>query len=102
MSKPVGATLPFNAGTAVAYGLTKEQALAAISLNAAKILGIDDKTGSLEVGKDANLFISEGDVLDMRTNLITNAFIQGREISLESRQTQLFDKYKKKYANAKK
>lgn len=93
-----GRNLPFNAGTAVAYGLTKEQALAAISLNAAKILGVSDKTGSIEVGKDANIIISEGDILDMKTNLITNAFIQGREISLENHQTQLFDKYKKKYA----
>jgi imidazolonepropionase-like amidohydrolase len=92
-----GRNLAFNAGTAVAYGLTKEQALAAISLNAAKILGVSDKTGSIEVGKDANIIISEGDILDMKTNLVTNAFIQGREISLENHQTQLFDKYKKKY-----
>lgn len=91
-----GRNLPFNAGTAVAYGLTKEQALAAISLNAAKILGVGDKTGSIEVGKDANIIISDGDILDMRTNKITQAFIQGREISLESHQTQLFDKYGKK------
>lgn len=91
-----GRNLPFNAGTAVAYGLTKEQALAAISLNAAKILGVGDKTGSLEVGKDANIIISTGDILDMRTNNVTQAFIQGREISLESHQTQLFDKYGKK------
>ncbi len=93
-----GRNLPFNAGTAVAYGLTKEQALAAISLNAAKILGVSDKTGSIEVGKDANIIISEGDILDMKTNLVTAAFIQGREISLENHQTQLFDKYKKKYS----
>ena len=92
-----GRNLAFNAGTAVAYGLTKEQALQAITLNAAKLLGIDAKTGSIEVGKDANLFISDGDALDIRTNLLSHAFIQGREISLESRQTQLFDKYEKKY-----
>lgn len=92
-----GRNLPFNAGTAAAYGLTKEQALAAITLNPAKILGVADKTGSIEVGKDANIVISEGDILDMKTNLVTNAFIQGREINLESKQSQLFDKYKKKY-----
>jgi imidazolonepropionase-like amidohydrolase len=92
-----GRNLPFNAGTAVAYGLTKEQALAAISLNAAKILGMGDKTGSIEVGKDANIIISEGDILDMKTNLLTHAFIQGREISLENKQTQLFERYKQKY-----
>lgn len=91
-----GRNLPFNAGTAVAYGLTKEQALAAISLNAAKILGVSDKTGSIEVGKDANIIISEGDILDMKTNNVTQAFIQGREISMENHQTQLYDKYGKK------
>ena len=94
-----GRNLAFNAGTAVAYGLTKEQALQAITLNAAKVLGVADKTGSIEVGKDANIIISEGDILDMRTNLVTQAFIQGREIELQSAQTQLHEKYKKKYTN---
>jgi imidazolonepropionase-like amidohydrolase len=89
--------LPFNAGTAAAYGLTKEQALQAITLNSAKILGVDDKTGSLEVGKDANIVISEGDILDMRTSKVTNAFIQGREVSLDNKQKQLFERYKHKY-----
>ncbi len=89
--------LPFNAGTAVAYGLTKEEALTAITLNAAKILGIDDRTGSIEVGKDANIVISEGDILDMRTSIITDAFIQGRNVSLENKQTQLYERYKTKY-----
>ncbi len=68
--------LPFNAGTAAAYGLTKEEALSAITLNAAKILGVADKTGSIEVGKDANIVISEGDILDMKSSIITHAFIQ--------------------------
>ncbi|HET7896262.1 MAG TPA: amidohydrolase family protein, partial [Flavisolibacter sp.] len=95
-----GRNLAFNAGTAAAYGLTKEQALAAITLNPAKILGVADKTGSIEVGKDANIVISEGDILDMKTNLITTAFIQGREINLDSKQTQLYDKYKRKYTGA--
>jgi hypothetical protein len=94
-----GRNLAFNAGTAVAYGLTKEQALQAITLNAAKVLGVADKTGSIEVGKDANIVISEGDILDIRTQQITHAFIQGREIQMESVQTQLFDKFKKKYTN---
>jgi len=89
--------LPFNAGTASAYGLTKEEALSAITLNAATILGIADKTGSIETGKDANIVVSEGDILDMRTNIITNAFIQGRQIELNNKQMQLADKYKKKY-----
>jgi imidazolonepropionase-like amidohydrolase len=89
--------LPFNAGTAAAYGLTKEQALQAITINSAKILGIDSKTGSLEAGKDANIIVSEGDILDMRTSIVVNAFIQGREVSLENKQKQLYDRYKYKY-----
>jgi imidazolonepropionase-like amidohydrolase len=89
--------LMFNAGTAAAYGLTKEQALQAITLNAAKILGIDDRTGSIEAGKDANIVISNGDILDMRSSIITNAIIQGREVSLEDKQTQLYERYMKKY-----
>lgn len=89
--------MPFNAGTAVAYGLSKEEALAAITLNAAKILGIDDKTGSVEKGKDANIVVSEGDILDMKGNTITYAFIQGRQLNLDNKQKQLFEKYKYKY-----
>ena len=89
--------LPFNAGTAAAYGLTKEQALQAITLNSAKILGVDSKTGSLEAGKDANIVVSEGDILDMRTSIVVQAFIQGREVSLENKQKQLYDRYKFKY-----
>jgi imidazolonepropionase-like amidohydrolase len=89
--------LMFNAGTAAAYGLTKEQALQAITLNAARILGIDDRTGSLEIGKDANIVISDGDILDMRTSIIVQAFIQGREVSLENKQTQLYQRYMTKY-----
>ena len=90
--------LPYNAGTAAAYGLSKEEALAAITLNAAKILGIDDRTGSIEVGKDANIVVSTGDILDMRTNNITNAFIQGRTIELNDKQKQLYERYKYKYS----
>jgi imidazolonepropionase-like amidohydrolase len=89
--------LMFNAGTAVAYGLTKEQALQAITLNSAKILGIDDRTGSIEAGKDANIVISNGDILDMRTSIVTNVFIQGRPVSLENKQTQLYERYMIKY-----
>jgi imidazolonepropionase-like amidohydrolase len=89
--------LPFNAGTASAYGLTKEEALSSITLNAATILGIADKTGSVETGKDANIVVSEGDILDIRTNIITQAFIQGRQVELNNKQMQLADKYEKKY-----
>ncbi|MEQ8910511.1 MAG: amidohydrolase family protein [Vicingaceae bacterium] len=89
--------LPFYAGTAAAYGVSKEEALAMISLNTAKILGIEKQVGSIEVGKDATLFVSEGDALDMMTNQLTHAFIQGRSISLDNPQKQLYRKYSKKY-----
>jgi len=89
--------LPFMAGTAAAYGLTKEQALKAITSNTAKILGIDKTTGTIEVGKDANLFISTGDALDMRGNNLTDAFVKGNRIDLNNEQQELYEKYKKKY-----
>ena len=91
--------LPFNAGTFAAHGLDKEEAVKLITLNAAKILGIDNIVGSLTVGKDATLFISEGDALDMRGNILTEAFIQGRKLSLESHQTKLWKRYSNKYKN---
>ena len=84
-------------GAFAAHGLDKESALKLLTSNNAKILGIDDFVGTLEVGKDATLFISEGDALDMRTNIISNAFIQGRKISLETHQTQLWKRYSNKY-----
>lgn len=89
--------LPFYAGTFAAHGLDKEVALQLITSNSAKVLGIDDFAGTLEVGKDATLFISEGDALDMRSNQLTKAYIQGRDISLESHQTKLWKRYSKKY-----
>jgi imidazolonepropionase-like amidohydrolase len=89
--------ISYNAGTAATYGITKEEALSAITLNAAKILGVDDKTGSIEVGKDANIIVSAGDILDMKSSTVEMAFIQGRKVSLENKQTQLYDRYKSKY-----
>ncbi len=89
--------LPFYAGTFAAFGLDKEVALQLLTSNSAKILGIDDFVGTLEVGKDATLFVSEGDALDMRTNILTDVFIQGRKISLETHQTKLWKRYSNKY-----
>ncbi|RFS21451.1 amidohydrolase [Chitinophaga silvatica] len=89
--------LGFEAGTAATYGLTKEEALSAVTINAAKILGIDKQTGTLEVGKDANITVSDGDLLDMKSSVIIHAFIQGREINLDNKQKQLSEKYHKKY-----
>jgi imidazolonepropionase-like amidohydrolase len=92
-----GKNLPFNAGTAAAYGLSKEEALSAITLNPAKILGIADRTGSIEVGKDGNIVISEGDILDMRSSNISMVMIQGRIVSLTDKHKQLYERYKYKY-----
>jgi imidazolonepropionase-like amidohydrolase len=89
--------LPFEAGEAVGYGLTREQALSMITQNNAKILGIDKTTGTLEVGKDANLFISTGDALDMITLHVEKAFIQGRDINLDNLHKQLYRKFSAKY-----
>lgn len=96
-SQTRGRNLPFNAGTAVTYGLTKEQALAAITLNAAKIMGVADKTGSIEAGKEANIIVSSGDILDMSTSNVTDAFIKGAKINLDDKQKQLSDRYEQKY-----
>jgi imidazolonepropionase-like amidohydrolase len=88
----------FEAGQAVAYGLDKEEAIKSITINAAKILGIDETCGSLLVSKDATIVISQGDILDMKSNNILHAFIQGREIQLANSQRMLYDRYRVKYA----
>lgn len=92
-----GRNLSFNAGTAATYGLSKEEALAAISLNAARIMGVADKTGSIEAGKEANIIISSGDILDMSTSNVTDAFIKGARLNLDDKQKQLNDRYEQKY-----
>ena len=89
--------LPFLAGTTVAYGVEKEKALQSITINLAKMLGIDKNYGTLEVGKSATLFISEGDVLDQLTNNVTEAFIEGRKINLDNQQKELYKTYQEKY-----
>lgn len=89
--------LPFMAGTVAAWGLDKEKALSEITLNTAKVLGIDKTTGSIEAGKDATLFISTGDALDMKTNHVEKAFIQGRDINLDNLHKQLDRKFSEKY-----
>lgn len=90
--------LPFNAGTTVAYGLTKEQALQSITLNAAKILGIEQQLGSIEEGKLSSLIVSDGDILDIKTNNIILAYIAGKPVNLTNKQTELYLKYKSKYS----
>lgn len=90
--------LPFQAGQAVGYGLQYEMAVQALTGSAAEIMGIADRTGTLEVGKDANLFVSLGDALDMRTCIVEQAYIQGREIDLDNKQKALYRKYQEKYS----
>jgi serine/threonine protein kinase len=89
--------LPFQGGQAVGHGLPYEEAVRAMSLSPAAMLGLDERLGSLEVGKEATLFLSEVDALDMRGNQLTHAFIDGRNISLETHQTELWKRYMEKY-----
>ena len=90
--------LPFQAGTAAGFGVTdREEALKLVTSNTAKILGIDNLVGTLEKGKQATLFVSAGDALDMRTNKVELVFIQGRKVNLDDRHKRLYNTYKEKY-----
>jgi len=91
--------LPFYAGQVVGQGMDKEEALKLITSNTANILGIGDQYGTIETGKSATFFVSEGDALDMRTNQLIHAFIDGRAISLETHQTKLWKRYMDKYSD---
>lgn len=93
--------LGFYAGTAVAYGMDKEEALKTITSNTAKALGIDNRVGTLEVGKDATLFVSQGDALDYRTNVLSHAFISGKQVTLPGNQQELYERYSRKYGHIK-
>lgn len=85
--------LPFAAGMAVNFGLTQQQALHAVTLAPAKIMGVDDRLGSLDEGKSATLIISSGDILDFATHKIESLYIDGREVDLNNRHQQLYNKY---------
>lgn len=89
--------LPYHAGLAAAYGLPKEEALRSVTLYPAQILGISDKLGSIEVGKIANVVVTDGDILEPRTN-VKYLFINGRMIPLTSRHTELFEQFKDRKA----
>jgi len=93
--------LPFNAGFAVAYGMSKEDALKAITIVPAEIFGVSDKMGSIEVGKQANVFICDGDPFETKTNIL-HVFIEGWQIPMESRHTQLYDEFLKREPGVKK
>lgn len=88
--------LPYHAATAAAFGLGADRALRAITLDAAKILGVGDRLGSLEVGKDATLLVTDGDPLELTTK-IDLAFVAGRQVDLRSKQTELAKKYRERY-----
>lgn len=88
--------LPFHAATAAAFGLDRERALAAITRDAAAILGIDDRVGSLAVGKHATLLLTDGNPLDLTTR-VERAWIQGREVDLRNKHTELARKYRERY-----
>ena len=88
--------LPYHAAKSISYGLPEDIGLRSITLSAAEILGVDDKIGSLEIGKQATLFITDGDIMDIRTNVL-QAYIQGKTIDMNDRHKMLFEKYKKKY-----
>jgi imidazolonepropionase-like amidohydrolase len=85
--------IPFYAGTAVAHGLSKADALKAITLWPAEIFGMDDKIGSLEVGKNATLIVSSGDILDMQSSNVEMMFIDGRKVDIDDKQKRLYRKY---------
>ncbi len=89
----VGKDLPYHAARAVAFGLDHEEALKALTINPAQIFGVDDRLGSLEVGKDADLFITTGNPLDLRSK-VTHLFINGKEIDLANWWQNLYEKWK--------
>lgn len=94
--------LPFLAGTAAGFGVTdREEALKMITANAAKIMGVDNVVGTLEKGKHATLFVSKGDALDMRTNVVEQVYIQGRTVDLDDKHKRLYKIYKDKYEGQK-
>ena len=88
--------LPYHAATAAAFGLTEDQAVRSITLSPAEIFGVSDRMGSLSVGKDATLILTDGNILETPTQVL-KAYIQGRQVDLSSKHTQLNEKYKAKY-----
>jgi imidazolonepropionase-like amidohydrolase len=85
--------LPYTAAQAVAFGLPADEAVKAITLYPAQLVGVAERLGSIEVGKDATFFVSTGDVLDIRS-AVKRMWIGGKEVSLENRHTRLYEKYK--------
>ncbi len=88
--------LPYQAATCAAFGLPREEALKAITIYPAEILGVSDRVGSIEPGKDATLIVTTGDPLEIPTQVVYE-FIQGRKVDLTNRQIKLYEKYVEKY-----
>jgi len=88
--------LRHHAATASGFGLSKNEAIKAMTIYPAEFFGLDDKIGSLEEGKDATLMITDGDILDLRTS-VEQLFIQGRKIDMADKQKNLFERYQEKY-----
>jgi len=84
--------LPYEAGTAAAFGLPKDEALKAVTIYPAQIFGVDSMIGSIEAGKMANLIITDGDPLEFRTN-VKQMFINGEPVDLSTRHTRLYEKF---------
>src|SRR5690606_26567816 len=99
-SAPYTHRLPYEAGVAVAFGLPEEEALKAVTINPARFLGIDDRVGSLETGKDATLLITTGNPLDFFAD-IEQAYVQGRAIDMKDIFRQLYEKYSEKLRQTK-
>ena len=87
--------IPYSAAQARAFGLPYDEAVRGLTLNAARMLGVSDRLGSIEVGKEGSLFVADGDVLDLKAT-VTRMWIRGREIDLSSRHTRLYEKYRKR------
>jgi len=85
--------LPYQAGTSAAFGLPKDEALKAVTIYPAQIFGVDKLLGSIEVGKMANLIVTDGDPLEFKTS-VKHMFINGKPVDLSSRHTKLYDKFK--------
>jgi imidazolonepropionase-like amidohydrolase len=85
--------LPYHAAQAMAFGFPEDEALKSITLYPAQVFGIANRTGSIEVGKDATIFICDGNLFDIRSN-VKRMWIAGREINLDNRHTRLYEKYK--------
>jgi imidazolonepropionase-like amidohydrolase len=88
--------LPYHASVAVGFGLPPEEAIKSITLYPAQILGVADRVGSLAAGKDATLFVADGDILNTATQ-VTAAFVRGRKVDLNDRHKRLYHKYEEKY-----